>query len=201
MSTPFATPIRRTFAAAAGALMAVALVTGCALQPAAPPQAPAARSLSAAFELEGRLSATDGTRAASGRLAWAHAPGSDQWTLFNPLGQIAAQLVSTPRGAQLRTADGRHAEASHARELLPQLVGVPVPLEGLSHWVQATTREGARVLARDAVGRPARISDDGWLIDYVEYADPAPAAPPRRIDAQWGDAQLRLVIDQWTPLP
>jgi len=178
-----------------------AFVSGCAVQPLAPPAPTAARAVAAAFELEGRLSATDGTRAASGRLAWTHAPGADEWTVFNPLGQIAAQLVSTPRGAQLTTADGRRVEAPHVAALLPQLVGVSVPLDGLSHWVQGSAREGARVLALDAAGRPVRISDDGWLIDYHEYADPSPASPPRRIDAQWGDAQLRLVIDHWAPLP
>ena len=186
------------------AAASLTLLAGCALQPPVAPssaESAAPRALASAFELEGRLSASDGSRAASGRITWLHAPGGDHWTAFTPLGQIAAELVSNPLGAELRTADGRRAHAEHLDALLPQLVGVPVPPAALAHWVQAGTREGARVLAHDPAGRPARISDAGWLIDYLEYAGPAPDAMPRRIDAQWGDARLRLVIDQWTPLP
>jgi len=196
MRRPLAKRARRALAGAA-----LACVSGCTAPLLAPPAPLAARAVAPAFELEGRLSATDGARAASGRLAWTHAPGTDEWTVFNPLGQIAAQLVSTPRGAQLTTADGRRVEARDMDALLPQLVGVPVPVDGLSHWVQGAARAGARVLAMDAAGRPVRISDDGWLIDYQEYADATPASAPRRIDAQWGDARLRLVIDHWAPLP
>lgn len=186
------------------AAMALALLSGCAAQPRLPAGAvtPAQRPVASAFELEGRLSATEGERGASGRLAWTHMPRLDEWTVFNPLGQVAARLVSTPAGAELRSADGRSLQAESAAALIPDLVGVPVPLEGLSHWVQADVRPGARVLAVDELGRPLRISDAGWIIDYREYADATPTSPPRRIDAQWGeDARLRLVIDQWTPLP
>ncbi len=193
---------RTALIARRAALAAVlALLAGCATQPAPPATVAAARPVFPAFELAGRLSATDGERGASGRLDWIHTPSSDEWTVYNPLGQVAAQLVSTPLGAELRTAEGRAVQASDARELIPRLVGVPVPLDGLSHWVQASAPPGARVLALDAAGRPARISDEGWIIDYREYAGPEPTARPRRIDAHWGDAQLRLIIDEWTPLP
>lgn len=183
------------------AAVVLSLVSACSLQPARQAETPIQRPVASTFELEGRISATDGHRAASGRLGWKHAPGTDEWTVFNPLGQVAAQLVSTPSGAELRTAEGRRVQAAHISVLMPQVVGVPVPLDGLSHWVQASVRNGARVLALDDAGRPRRISDEGWIIDYQEYVDASADAPPRRIDAHWGDARLRLVIDQWTPVP
>lgn len=185
---------------AAAAITLVAL-SGCATPSAVPEIAPVARPGVAAFELEGRLAASDGERAASGSLTWVHSPLSDEWTVFSPLGQIVAQLVRTPRGATLLTADGRTQHADDANTILPQLLGVSAPLDGLSHWVQASPRAGARVLSVDDTGRPARISDAGWVIDYPEYAGPTADAAPRRIDAAWGDARIRLIIDQWTPRP
>ena len=188
----------RTAARSVVTALAVLLLAGCASQ--------ATRGLSAvprpvvpAFELEGRLAASDGERAANGSLTWSHSPAADEWTVYSPLGQIVGQLVRTPRGAMLLTADGRTEQADDADAILPRLLGVPAPIDGLQHWVQASTRPGARVLRVDDMGRPTRIADAGWIIDYTEYAGPAADAAPRRIDAAWGEARIRLVIDQWTP--
>ncbi|NMG43587.1 outer membrane lipoprotein LolB [Aromatoleum toluvorans] len=191
-------PLSRAARQAATAALATLLLAGCASQ-AARNLTAAPRPTASAFELEGRLSASDGERAANGALTWSHSPTADEWTVYSPLGQIVGQLVRTPHGAMLLTADGRTERADDADTILPRLLGVPAPIDGLQHWVQATPRPGARVLSLDAAGRPARISDAGWIIDYMEYAGPAADAPPRRIDAEWGQARIRLVIDQWTP--
>ncbi|HRM69882.1 MAG TPA: lipoprotein insertase outer membrane protein LolB, partial [Thauera phenylacetica] len=53
---------------------------------------PAARPFLPAFAVEGRLSATDGREAASGRFEWVHADAHDRLTLFSPLGQVVALL-------------------------------------------------------------------------------------------------------------
>lgn len=188
--------IRSTLVAA----LAAGVLHGCAVQPPAAEVAHVARAAVPAFELEGRIAATNGERAANGGILWTHSPTTDEWTVFSPLGQIVAQLVSTPRGARLLTADGEVRESDDARTLLPQVLGVSAPLDGLSYWVQASLRPGARVLAVDAVGRPARITDEGWIVEYPEYRDAAPDARPRRIDASWGDTRIRLIIDEWTPL-
>lgn len=182
------------------AMMLAFALSGCAIRPVGPDLVPAIRTAVAAFELEGRLSATDGERSASGRIHWLHSPSGDEWTVYSPLGQIVAHLVSSPAGAVLRTADGRRMSAPDPGSMLPQVLGVPAPVEGLPHWVQASARSGATVLDLDEQGRPARISDQGWLVDYPEYANHDPQAPPRRLEARWGETRIRLIIDQWTPL-
>lgn len=191
--------MRRLRAHAALSLL-VAGLAGCAVQPVAPERIEAVRRQPvAAFELEGRVLASDGDQAASGRIHWLHAAHGDEWTMYSPLGQIVARLVSNAAGAELVTADGRRMRAPDAQSMLPELLGVPAPIDGLAHWVQAVPRSGARVLRIDEHGRPVRISDAGWIIDYTDYMAPEPDAPPRRIEANWGDAHIRLVIDAWTP--
>lgn len=192
--------MRRGLAAVVG-LLALTL-GGCAVQQVSPDRdALADRRVAETFELEGRLSATDADRGASGRLSWSHAPERDEWTVYSPLGQVIAQLVGTPDRAVLRSADGRTVEAESAQTMLPDLLGVDAPLGGLPHWVQGAIRPGARVLLVDGAGRPARVSDEGWLIDYAEYAGDEPDAPVRRIEASRGEARVRLIIDEWIALP
>lgn len=188
--------------AAVAALTAVTLgLSACSLTPVDPSSPVAFRTLSDDFTLEGRLAASDGVRNANGPFVWIHTPNGDEWTAFSPLGQIAARLTRTPEGAMLETADGERRIAASAQDLLAELFGAGTPVEGLTYWVQAVPREGARVLQRDAIGRPSRISDAGWIVDYALYTDDAPDAPPRRLEAHWGDTRIRLVIDQWTTTP
>lgn len=193
------TPLSALHKHAAAALLAAALA-GCATQPIDPGRTAAAqRQPVAAFTLEGRVLASDGDQAASGQLHWLHTAQADQWTLYSPLGQTLARLRSSAAGAELMTADGRRMYAPDAQSMLPQLLGVQAPADGLAYWVQAVPRSGARVLRSDEHGRPLRISDEGWIIDYTGYADTAHDATPRRIDAVWGEARVRLLIDTWTP--
>ncbi|MDX5445691.1 MAG: lipoprotein insertase outer membrane protein LolB [Zoogloeaceae bacterium] len=184
------------------ALACIALAaSGCALQPHLSEQTPLVeRPRAASFDLEGRIAASDGDRAASGRLRWEHRPQGDDWVVLSPLGQIVAQVIGTPEGAMLRTADGQRLLAPDTSTLLPHVLGVDAPADHLADWIQAIPAPGARVLETDEVGRPVRISDSGWIIEYLEYADDGPHANPRRLLAQWGQARLRIVVDAWTPL-
>lgn len=154
-----------------------------------------------AFLIEGRLSATDGREAASGRFEWSHTPAQDHLTLFSPLGQIVARLDGSSTGASLLTADGSRRDAADIDTLLPAVLGIELPAARLPLWVQAAPDADAKVHARDASGRPLLIIDQGWRIDYLGYADATAAASPQRLDISRGDARVRLIIDSWTAHP
>ncbi len=161
----------------------------------------AARVPMPAFLLEGRLSATDGQQAASGRVEWAHAPQTDRLTLFSPLGQIVARLDSGPEGARLLSADGTRRDAASADALLPQVLGIELPAARLPRWLQGTPDTGAEIRQRDDAGRPQVVIDQGWRIDYLDYVDARADALPARLDISRGEARIRLIIDTWTALP
>lgn len=187
----------RHFIAALATLTAL-LIGGCALQPPASETTIAApRPFATAFELEGRISASDGEQAASGSLLWQRTAEEDRWTLLSPLGQVLAQAVATPHGASLRTADGQFMQAPDLATLLPHVLGISPPTEHLGHWIQAVPTAQARILQLDPQGRPLRIADSGWLIDYA-YTGTEADAPPRRIDAHRGETRLRILVDAWT---
>lgn len=190
-------PRRRTLLAGTVAALVLA---ACA--PIAPREAAGAapRALMPAFLLDGRMSATDGRQAASGRVEWEHATHTDRLTLLSPLGQIVARLDSGPDGARLTSADGTQRDAPSADALLPEVLGIEVPSARLPRWVQGAPDIDADVRQRDAAGRPQLVIDQGWRIDYLAYADEHPAALPARLDISRGDARIRLIIDSWTAL-
>lgn len=184
------------------AMTAIALgLAACAPLPVTAPDTVATRNAAPAFELQGRLSASDGQQAASGRVEWQHIRGTHHFTLLTPLGQVVAQLDADARGARLQTADGQVLSADSAEALLPQVLGVDVPIGRLGLWVQAAPGPEAEIRNRDSAGRPALVIDLGWRIEYLDYAGESADAAPARLDISRGDARIRLVIDSWTTLP
>ena len=69
----------------------------------------------------------------------------------------------------------------------------------LPRWVTARPAATAQVRSLDPLGRPLQLVDQGWTIDYLEYAGESPDSPPRKIDVQRGDTRLRLIVDSWNP--
>ncbi len=69
-------------------------------------------------------------------------------------------------------------------------------------WPPAKRRQRRRnlLLQFGPDGRLARISQGGWTIDYRAWtAEPALGIDlPTRLDANRGDARVKLVVDSWT---
>ena len=181
------------------AAAAIGVVTGCARMPPAAVE-PVTRTLTPHFEVVGRMAVSDGDRAASLGFEWRH-DASDEWLFVGPLGQVVARLRADAEGAVLHLGGQAPLRATSAQDLMGRVLGVAPPLAGVEAWVQGVPRPDARVRRLDEVGRPASVADAGWIIDYLEYLGPEPDARPRRLEATWGEARLKLVIDQWTELP
>lgn len=193
-------PLPRYCSLLAGTTAAL-MLAACAPMVARESTNAARRPLIPAFALDGRMSATDGRQAASGRVEWEHAPHTDRLTVLSPLGQIVARLDGSPNGARLTSADGTQREAPSADALLPEVLGIDVPSARLPRWVQGAPDADASIRQRDSAGRPLLVIDQGWRIDYLAYADDRPDALPARLDISRGDARIRLIIDSWTALP
>lgn len=187
------------------ALLAVALavvgLAGCASPAVMPAPAAALRALPplTQFSLEGRLQVRDGERSAAVGIDWQHAPARDEWLFTGPLGQGLARIESDAAGARMQLSDGRRSEAASAAELTEALLGVSAPFDALPRWVTARPAASAQVRSLDTLGRPLQLVDQGWTIDYLEYAGEAPDSPPRKLDVQRGDTRLRLIVDSWNP--
>ncbi|MBT9497410.1 lipoprotein insertase outer membrane protein LolB [Zoogloea sp.] len=176
-------------------------VLGCAAPDVRPPDALqlASRAEMSRFQLEGRLQVRDGERTAAVGVDWQHEVGHDDWLFTGPLGQGLARIEADAAGARMTLADGQRVEAASAAELAETALGVNAPFAQLPLWITARLRDGAEVRELDPVGRLRRVVDQGWTIDYIEYAGSGPADLPRKIDVQRGDTRLRLIVDAWNP--
>jgi outer membrane lipoprotein LolB len=125
----------------------------------------------------------------------------DRWTVSSPLGQIVAQIDSGPDGAEVLLANGERRYAPQVADLVPVLLPgaaeAGLPPERLAAWVQAAPPGDGEVRSLDVRGRPARLIDRGWIIDYLGYQDESPEALPRLVDISRGEFRLRLVVDRW----
>ncbi len=183
-------------------LLIAALLGGCA---STPPAMPSARqqlgefSLAARFAL--RAQAPNGDpESLSGRLHWQHENAFDRITLANPLGHGVAEIVLRPGRAELTTADGQQRSAADATDLIEQLTGQRLPLTRLPGWLVGRAADDGR-MRTDALGRPSRLNEAGWQIDYG-YDDERPEAAASRLTLHdGGHTELRLRIETWENRP
>ncbi|MBL8428842.1 MAG: outer membrane lipoprotein LolB [Dechloromonas sp.] len=179
-------------------LLAASLLTACA---SAPPAQPALRDHIRDFALEGRFALRvtlpgQAAQSSGGRLTWTHQNRSDRVLLSSPLGYGVAEIETTPEISRLRTADGKTRESTDPDALIEDVTGQRLPISRLPSWLLG--RSGGRALIEsDAQGRPARLTEDGWQVDY-SFEDDSPGALPARLTlSRNGEIELRLRIEEW----
>ena len=202
----------------ATALTAMLLLAGCATtaptRP-APPLSAEARaerqreraewlSLYSTWSFSGRAAISRGAKGGSGRIEWEQldrnrysialsAPVTRQsWRLTGDLHSEAGRIEGLEGGPR----DGEFAEA-----LLLEATGLQVPLQQLGSWVRGAPAAGYPVesLEYDGQGRPSLLRQAGWSVRYTAWR-PGPAGQPdlpARIEAESGDAKVKLQIDDW----
>ncbi|MBK7137145.1 MAG: outer membrane lipoprotein LolB [Rhodocyclales bacterium] len=175
----------------------IALTAGCAmLQPAATQVRPAREAIEA-FRIEGRIAVRRAGESFSAGIDWRHDAQSDEIVVSGPLGQGLARLTSGAGTALLETADQKRYVAADMEGLSEMVFGTPLPVSGLGRWVLG--RPAFDGLARmDAAGRLIRLSEQGWVIDYLRYESEAPDALPELLQARREDVEVRLKIDGWS---
>ncbi|MBC8118324.1 MAG: outer membrane lipoprotein LolB [Burkholderiaceae bacterium] len=172
----------------------VTLVSACATTP----PTPADRSYA------GRFSATTALGEqrdnVSGRFSLETRGAQQVLELASPLGTTVARIEIEPGGARATGAQMREVRGPDADAITEQLLGWPLPVSGLTDWLEArpTPQRHARI-ERDA-GRVTLIEQDGWTIRFPEYFDST--ARPRRLVleraalANAPAVTLRLVLDE-----
>ena len=184
------------------ALLACSLLVACA----SAPQGPLApRDQIGDFALEARfalrVSLPDKPPESSGgRLEWEHRNGNDRILISSPLGVGVAEIDVGPTRGRLRTADGQLRESADADALMAEVTGQRLPVRQLPGWLLG--RSGSTsVVTSDSAGRPARLYEAGWQIDY-SYPDDTPGALPTLVSLRRdSEIDLRLRIEEWRTAP
>ncbi|MGY0634263.1 lipoprotein insertase outer membrane protein LolB [Luteimonas sp. A478] len=155
----------------------------------------------------GRVALSNGSDGGSGRLEWWQAEREYRVMLRAPVTRQGWSLSAGPGGARIDGLDGGPLQGPDPMELLYEATGMEVPIAALAAWAAGTRADqatfGAAQLEFSAEGRLVRIRQGGWTIDYVRWQPPeGPGAEatalPARIDAERGQARVRLMVDEWS---
>ena len=204
---------------AAAAFATIALLGGCATAPRSAP-APALSEAAiaeriqarqawlaqaAAWSFSGRAAIRSAGQGGNGRIEWEQqGDGRYRIALSAPVTRQSWQLSGdlASGAGRLEGLDGGPRESGSAETLLREATGWRIPVALLGDWVRGAPSASAPVeaLARDGEGRPSVLRQAGWTVRYDEWR-PGPAGQPDlpvRIEAESGDARVRLAIDDWT---
>lgn len=192
----------------------IAMLAGCVapqVRPTLPPEqvaAAEARQLErestlrqdAQWSLAGRIAVSTGAKGGSGRIDWLQDGVNYEVALSAPVTRQSWRMTGDGHGARLEGLGGGPREGSDAALLLREATGWEIPVTALADWVRGLRSEalGPALARYGSDGRLAQLEQGGWMIRFgwSEVAG-ADAALPVRLDAQRGQAKVRLIIDQW----
>jgi outer membrane lipoprotein LolB len=190
------------------AAAAVVALAGCAsVKPQGPSTSNAATSVTAqtSRSYQGRFAVqyndqNGQQRNAYGNFTWQETGDTVTLQLRNPLGQTLAIVTSSPASATLELPNRQPLTADNVSTLMQNALGFALPVEGLRYWLQPSPAPTSRAKTEKDPEQPSRlkqITQDGWTIDYLAYAE-APATGVKRVNLSRSEPPLdiKLVLDQ-----
>jgi len=203
------TSLRAPRRAALGlAAAAVLVLSGCAsVKPQGPSTSNAATAVTAQTSraYQGRFAVqyndqNGQQRNAYGNFSWQETGDTVTLQLRNPLGQTLAIVTSSPASATLELPNRQPLTADNVSTLMQNALGFALPVEGLRYWLQPSPAPTSRAKTEKDPQQPSRlkeITQDGWTIDYLAYAE-APATGVKRVNLTRDEPPLdiKLVLDQ-----
>ena len=178
--------------------------------PADPMEASRAQAQRGALEdwsLSGRVAISNGRQGGSGRMDWKQQGGRYEISLAAPVTRQSWRLAGDARHARLEGIAGGPREGNDAEALLRDATGWDIPVRALVDWVRGVPAPeadfGAATMVVGAENLPASLEQAGWRIDYRDWyaAGAGQPALPKRLEAQRGEARVRLVLDDWLLVP
>jgi outer membrane lipoprotein LolB len=152
------------------------------------------------MDIAGRISLRQGKEGHSGGVRWFFDPPRHDIRVLTPLGQTVARIVEDVNGVTLTT-DTESVRARDPDALVERVLGWPLPLKGLQHWVLGLASPASRAQTEtDGASRVSRITQDDWEIVYANYRRVQGTQLPGRIVMRRGDIEVRLVVDSWKPV-
>ncbi len=151
------------------------------------------------FSLKGRIGVITQQKNHSARLAWQHAPKNDNIDIYSPLGGKVANIVKTAEQVTLTDSKQRVLSAKDARSLTKDTLGFSLPLAGLSYWAlgKPSNKSIANAVIWDESGRIKILEQDGWIINFKNYAENENYVLPRKVTLKNQKITIKFIIDDW----
>lgn len=154
---------------------------------------------------QGRVGVSKGRNGGNGRIDWRQQARQYVVELSAPVTRQSWTLTGDTHdeGGRLDGLEGGPREGDDAQQLLLEATGWDIPVNQLPDWVRGLVADDAaqaEQVERDGEGRPRRVRQMGWDIQYLDWYPPQNGQPglPRRMEAVNGDAKVRVLVDSWT---
>ncbi len=154
------------------------------------------------FSLKGRLGVITKPKSFSASLAWQHALENDHVEVFSPLGGKVASIIKTPDQVTLTDNQEKEVTEKDVETLTESTLGFRLPLSGLSYWALGRpSNDGiVNLMTWDAHGRVNALQQNGWTIEYNNYATNGDYTLPNKITLKNDQMTIKLVVDKWHEL-
>ena len=118
--------------------------------------------------------------------------------MYGPIGRKVAVITGKETGVQLKTSKGESFVADDPEELMQNLFGYSLPINGLRHWLLGIPdpKQQHADLKLDEQGRLMQLKQSDWLIDYKRYHDSAPVLPAL-IQISNPTLSANIKVDNW----
>ena len=151
------------------------------------------------WTLEGRLGVSRPGDSGSGSLEWSQQGTRYRFSVHAPVTGRTWTLSGDAEHARLDGLREQTVEGDDAASLLERELGWNLPVARLVDWVRGARAPGAARITFRADGLPARIEQDGWTVEYLDYDSARDPPLPTRIFARRGDDRVRLAVRTWSP--
>lgn len=153
-----------------------------------------------AWQINGKVGIRAPKDSGSGTLFWLQRQDYYDIRLSGPLGRGAARLTGRPGAIQLEVANQGRYQAESPEQLLQDQLGLNLPVSHLLWWIRGLPSPDSKSrLNLDDQSRLAQLSQDGWNVEYLSYAEQNGYWLPERIKLSGFDLQVTLVIKDWQP--
>ena len=150
------------------------------------------------FTLQGRIGVQYDGKGFSGGLHWQHLIADDNVSLFSPLGGQVASIKKTAGKVTLEDANGNSISATDIESLTQSTLGWQLPLVGLADWsLGRPTNNKIDAITWDALGHLTTLKQDGWTIEYLNYAEHDGYFLPSKITLRNNNVYLKLLVEKW----
>lgn len=150
------------------------------------------------FTIKGRIGVQAEGKGFSGGLTWQHDKVNDEIALYSPLGSQVASIKKNADNVTLEDAKGNSIAAADAETLTQSTLGWQLPLAGLADW--SLGRPSSSVILAstwDEQGHLSTLKQDGWDIQYQNYAEQNGHFLPSKIVLRNDKVNLKLLVENW----
>ncbi len=151
------------------------------------------------WKLKGRVAGKSNNQGFRAGVQWHQLQSNYVIDLHGPLGRKVAVISGMKGNVQLKTSKGEHFEADNAENLMQELFGYALPVDGLRHWLLGVPdpKQPHNTLVLNEQGRLSQLDQAGWSIKYSRYHDGS-LVLPALIQISNTTVHANIKVDRWT---